>query len=35
MNTLVCLKQVLDPDLPARDFKINPEAKEAERGLHN
>ena len=35
MNTLVCLKQVLDPDLPARDFKIDPEAKEAERGSAN
>ena len=28
MNILVCIKQILDPDLPARDFKINAEAKE-------
>jgi electron transfer flavoprotein beta subunit len=31
----VCIKQVLDPDLPARDFKIDPEAKEAKRGSAN
>ncbi len=35
MNILVCIKQVLDPDLPARDFKINRERLEAERGGAN
>ncbi len=35
MNILVCIKQILDPDLPARDFKIDTEAKEAERGGAN
>lgn len=32
MNILVCLKQILDPDIPAREFKIDPENKEAVRG---
>lgn len=32
MNILVCLKQILDPDIPARDFKVDGEKKEAERG---
>ena len=35
MNILVCIKQILDPDLPARDFKIDAEAKEAARGGAN
>lgn len=35
MKTLVCLKQILDPDLPARDFQIDPEAKEARQGSAN
>ncbi len=35
MNILVCIKQILDPDLPARDFKIDPDAKEAVRGGAN
>lgn len=35
MNILVCIKQILDPDLPARDFKIDPAAKEAQRGSAN
>ncbi|HVS12786.1 MAG TPA: electron transfer flavoprotein subunit beta/FixA family protein [Thermoanaerobaculia bacterium] len=35
MKIVVCLKQVLDPDLPARDFKIDPQAKEAQRGNAN
>lgn len=35
MNILVCIKQILDPDLPARDFKIDAEAKEAQRGGAN
>lgn len=35
MNIVVCVKQILDPDLPARDFKIDAAAKEAERGAAN
>ena len=35
MNILVCIKQILDPDMPARDFKIDGEKKEAERGGAN
>jgi len=32
MNILVCLKQILDPEIPARDFRIDAARKEAERG---
>jgi electron transfer flavoprotein beta subunit len=32
VNILVCLKQILDPEIPARDFRIDPSRKEAERG---
>ncbi len=32
MKILVCMKQILDPDLPARDFRIDPERREAVRG---
>lgn len=35
MNIIVCLKQVLDPEIPTRDFKINAETREAERGSAN
>jgi electron transfer flavoprotein beta subunit len=35
MKTLVCMKQVLDPDVPARDFQIDPEKKEARQGGAN
>ena len=35
MRVLVCLKQILDPDLPARDFQIDPAAKAAKRGGAN
>ncbi len=35
MKIIVCIKQILDPDLPARDFKVNPETKEAQRGGAN
>jgi electron transfer flavoprotein beta subunit len=35
MKIVVCLKQVLDPDLPARDFKIDPATREAQRGNAN
>lgn len=29
MDTIVCFKQVLDPDIPARDFKVDEAAKRA------
>lgn len=32
MNILVLMKQILDPEIPARDFRIDPMRKEAERG---
>ena len=32
MNVLVCMKQILDPEVPARDFRIDAARKEAERG---
>jgi electron transfer flavoprotein beta subunit len=35
MNILVCMKQVLDPDVPARDFRIDAANKQAERGGAN
>ncbi len=35
MRVLVCLKQILDPDVPARDFQIDPVAKAARRGGAN
>src|SRR6266850_6164400 len=35
MNILVCLKQILDPEIPARDFRIDPVKREAERGAAN
>ncbi|HXM36805.1 MAG TPA: electron transfer flavoprotein subunit beta/FixA family protein [Pyrinomonadaceae bacterium] len=35
MNILVCLKQILDPEVPARDFRIDPVKREAERGAAN
>ncbi len=35
MNIVVCLKQILDPDIPSRDFKVDPVAKEAVRGGAN
>ncbi|MCE2558022.1 MAG: electron transfer flavoprotein subunit beta/FixA family protein [Acidobacteria bacterium] len=35
MRVLVCLKQILDPDVPARDFEIDPAAKAAKRGGAN
>jgi electron transfer flavoprotein beta subunit len=35
VNILVCLKQILDPEIPARDFRINAEKREAERGSAN
>lgn len=35
MNILVCLKQILDPEIPARDFRIDTAKREAERGSAN
>jgi electron transfer flavoprotein beta subunit len=35
MNILVCLKQILDPEVPARDFRIDRAKREAERGAGN
>src|SRR5215213_8422393 len=35
MNILVCMKQILDPEIPARDFRVDAARKEAERGSAN
>lgn len=35
MNLLVCLKQILDPETPTRDFRVDPIKREAERGAAN
>ncbi|HEY6187618.1 MAG TPA: electron transfer flavoprotein subunit beta/FixA family protein [Pyrinomonadaceae bacterium] len=35
MNILVCLKQILDPEIPARDFRVDPIKREAEQGSAN
>jgi electron transfer flavoprotein beta subunit len=35
MNILVCLKQILDPEIPARDFRIDSAKREAEQGAAN
>ena len=35
MNILVCLKQILDPEMPARDFRVDAVKREAERGSAN
>ena len=35
MNILVCLKQILDPEIPAREFRVDAAAREAERGNAN
>jgi electron transfer flavoprotein beta subunit len=32
MNILVCMKQILDPEIPARDFRVDGAKREAERG---
>ena len=32
MNILVCLKQILDPEAPARDFRVDAARREAEQG---
>ncbi|HYP54183.1 MAG TPA: electron transfer flavoprotein subunit beta/FixA family protein [Pyrinomonadaceae bacterium] len=35
MNILVCLKQILDPEIPAREFRVDAERREPERGSAN
>ncbi|HEX6732054.1 MAG TPA: electron transfer flavoprotein subunit beta/FixA family protein [Pyrinomonadaceae bacterium] len=35
MRILVCIKQIIDPEIPARDFRIDPVKREAERGSAN
>src|SRR6266850_7863549 len=35
MNILVCIKQILDPEIPARDFRVDSHRREAERGSAN
>jgi electron transfer flavoprotein beta subunit len=35
VNIIVCLKQILDPEIPARDFRLDGEKKEAARGAAN
>ena len=35
MNIIVCLKQILDPEVPTRDFRIDRDRKEAVRGAAN
>ena len=35
MNILVSMKQILDPEVPARDFRIDPARKEADPGSAN
>lgn len=35
MNILVCLKQILDPEIPARDFRVDAVRREAEQGSAN
>src|SRR5215510_15650288 len=35
MNILVCLKQILDPEIPAREFRVSAARREAERGNAN
>ena len=35
MKILVCMKQIIDPEIPARDFNVNPAKREAECGSAN
>jgi electron transfer flavoprotein beta subunit len=35
MNILVCMKQIIDPEVPVRDFRIDPVKRQAERGSAN
>ncbi len=35
MHIVVCIKQILDPEIPARDFRVDSARREAERGSAN
>jgi electron transfer flavoprotein beta subunit len=35
MNIIVCIKQILDPEIPSRDFRVDGAKREAERGSAN
>ena len=35
MNIVVCIKQILDPEIPARDFRVDAARREADRGSAN
>jgi len=35
VNIIVCLKQILDPEIPVRDFRVDAERREAVRGSAN
>jgi electron transfer flavoprotein beta subunit len=35
MNIIVCIKQILDPEVPARDFRVDSAKRTAERGSAN
>jgi electron transfer flavoprotein beta subunit len=35
MNIIVCIKQILDPEIPSRDFRVDSVKREAERGSAN
>src|SRR5262245_439096 len=35
MNIIVCLKQILDPEIPARDFSVDPDKLLAKQGSAN
>ena len=35
MHLVVCLKQIIDPEIPARDFRVDGEKREAVRGSAN
>jgi electron transfer flavoprotein beta subunit len=35
VNIIVCLKQILDPEIPARDFHVDADKREAVRGQAN
>src|ERR1051325_3577731 len=34
-HIIVCLKQILDPEIPSRDFRVDPQKREAVRGSAN
>ncbi len=35
MDIIVCLKQILDPEIPARDFSVDPDKLQAKQGSAN